>query len=86
MGHTAILPDEMPPRGGFILPETLVLAGLSFRRWSIIAGGDILYKVICRDEAPPMGRDSSLREYREIRGGLTTLRIKLQVDLSCFEY
>jgi len=26
------LPDEMPPRGGFILPENLVLAGLRFRR------------------------------------------------------
>ena len=25
-----ILPDEMRPRGGFILPETLVLAGLEF--------------------------------------------------------
>ena len=23
---------EMPPRGGFILPETLVLAGLRFRQ------------------------------------------------------
>ena len=30
--HSLTLPDEMPPRDGFILPEILVLAGLSFRR------------------------------------------------------
>ena len=30
--NTIILADEMPPIGGFILAETLVLAGVSFRR------------------------------------------------------
>ena len=29
--HTAYR-DELPPRGGFMQPETLVLAGLRFRR------------------------------------------------------
>ena len=29
--RAARLPHEMPPSGGFILPETLVLAGLGFR-------------------------------------------------------
>ena len=48
--------DEIPPRGGFILPENLVLAGLQFRRrWH--------YRHRTRVSAgmlPPLGRDSSV--------------------------
>ena len=27
------LPDDLPPRAGFILPENLVVAGVKIRRW-----------------------------------------------------
>ena len=39
-----MLPDEMPPRGCFILPENLVLAGLN-ASGVIIAGVAILTRV-----------------------------------------
>ena len=127
--------DEISPRGGFIPPETLVLAG--FAGGAIIVGGAMLY--YCRVSAgmkPPLGCDSSVnirdrvtagrrRCRTETRGGsarprrgrcpprpgegegapsgfrtetllragvephtptLRTLRIRLEVDLSCFYF
>ena len=47
-----LVPDEMPPRGGFIPAETLVLAGSRSVGGAIIAGGAILYLSFCRDETP----------------------------------
>ena len=44
-----MLPDKMPPRGGFILPETLVLAGVRLRH-SVRGFQQGWY--------PPLGRDS----------------------------
>ena len=39
-----MLPDEMPPRGGFIPPDNLVLADLRFRRrCHYRRGGDTVY-------------------------------------------
>ena len=52
----------MPRSEGFILPETLVLAGAICAGGAIIAGGAILYQGFCMDDppTPPMGRDSSV--------------------------
>ena len=51
-GRCDTLPDEMPPRGGFILPETLVLLVYGSAGGAIIAGGAILYWGFRRDETP----------------------------------
>ena len=49
-----ILPDEMSPRGGFILPENLVLAGSRFRRWCHYRRRCHSVLGFCKDE-PPSG-------------------------------
>ena len=42
-GHARLFPDEMPPRGQFILPENLILVVIGSAGGAIIAGGAILY-------------------------------------------
>ena len=53
--HT--LPGEMPPRGGFILPETLVLARFLVGG-AISAAGAIFCTRVSAGMKHPLGRDS----------------------------
>ena len=49
-------PDELPPRGGFILPQNLVLAGSRFRRR---AGVPVSHTRFYGRMKPPLGGISS---------------------------
>ena len=83
----SMLPDEIPPRGvfvlryqtkcqGFILPEKRVLAGSWFHWWHIIAGGTIQFSDFCRDETPSeprFARECARRPWQDRPGSHCTV-------------
>ena len=57
----------MRHRGGFVLPETLVLVGFGFQLFRVSAAGVILYQGISKDDTAS-GASHAMREYGWLAG------------------